>query len=157
MSPDRGPTGKQHGEADEAMSKYTDLAMERRSRFTPEGRPVWNCCQAVVSVFAEDVGYDEEACMKAAAFFRGGMQMGSVCGAITGGLMALGLAGVDDAQAAKDLIGRVRENHNGLTDCRDLLRVNAENGGEKMPHCNAMIRECIGYVEKVLRAKGKLK
>ena len=42
------------------MSKYTDLAMERRSQFTPEGRPAWNCCQAVVSVFAQDAGYAEE-------------------------------------------------------------------------------------------------
>ena len=32
----------------------------------------------------------------------------------------------------------------------------AENGGEKMPHCNAMIRECIGYVETILRQKGSL-
>lgn len=139
------------------MSKYTDLAMERRSRMTPEGRPAWNCCQAVVSVFAADAGYDEETCMKAATYFRGGMQMGSVCGAITGGLMALGLAGLDDAQTANDLISKVREHHNGLIHCRDLLRVNAEQGGEKMPHCNAMIRECIEYAEEILREKGKLK
>ena len=138
------------------MSKYTDLAMERRSRMTPEGRPAWNCCQAVVSVFAQDAGYDEEACMKAATYFRGGMQMGSVCGAVTGGLMALGLAGVDDAQTANEFVRKIRENHNGLINCTDLLRVNAENGGEKMPHCNAMIRESIGYVEEILRAKGKL-
>ena len=39
------------------MSKYIDLAMERRSQFTPEGRPAWNCCQAVVTVFADDAGY----------------------------------------------------------------------------------------------------
>ena len=70
------------------MSKYTDLAMERRQQFSPDGRPVYNCCQSVVSIFAKDVGYDEDACMKAATYFRGGMQMGSVCGAITGGLMA---------------------------------------------------------------------
>ena len=138
------------------MSKYTDLAMERRSQFTPEGRPAWNCCQAVVSVFAQDAGYDEDACMKAATYFRGGMQMGSVCGAVTGSLLALGLAGVNDVRAGNDLIRRIRENHNGMTDCRDLLRINAENGGEKMPHCNAMIRECIGYVEEILREKGKL-
>jgi hypothetical protein len=37
-----------------------------------------------------------------------------------------------------------------------LLRVNAENGGEKTPHCNVMIRECISYVEEILREKGKL-
>ena len=94
--------------------------------------------------------------MKAATYFRGGMQMGSVCGAVTGSLMALGLAGVDDPQAANEIIRNVRQNHQGLIECKDLLRVNAENGGEKMPHCNAMIRECIGYVEDILRAKGKL-
>ncbi len=139
------------------MSKYTDLAMERRSQLTPEGRPAWNCCQAVVSVFAQDAGYDEDACMGAATYFRGGMQMGSVCGAVTGALMALGLAGLDDAKSAGDLVRKVRENHDGRINCSDLLRVNAENGGEKTPHCNAMIRECIGYAEEILRAKGKLK
>ncbi len=138
------------------MSKYADLAMERRGRFTPEGRPAWNCCQAVVSVFAQDAGYDEDTSMKAATYFRGGMQTGAVCGAVTGSLLALGLAGVDDPQAANSLIRKVRENHNGMIDCRDLLRANAEKGGEKMPHCNAMIRECIGYVEEILREKGKL-
>ena len=83
--------------------------------------------------------------------------MGSVCGAVTGSLIALGLAGVEDPQAANDLIRKVRDNHGGMICCRDLLRINAENGGEKMPHCNAMIRECVGYTEEILRAKGKLK
>ena len=139
------------------MSKYIDLAMERRSQFTPEGRPAWNCCQAVVTVFADDAGYDEDAAMWAATFFRGGMQIGSVCGAITGSLMALGLAGLNDAQICNEVFRKVRENHDGLINCKDLLRVNAENGGEKMPHCNAMIRECIEYVEEILRENGKLK
>lgn len=85
------------------MSKYTDLAMERRSQFTPEGKPAWNCCQA-----------------------------------------------------ANELIRKVRENHHGMIECGDLLRVNAEKGGEKMPHCNALIRECIGYAEETLQAKGKI-
>lgn len=138
------------------MSKYTDLAMERRSQLTPEGKPAWNCCQAVVSVFAKDAGYDEDTAMQAATYFRGGMQTGSVCGAVTGSLLALGLSGIDDPQTANDLIRKVKEHHDGMIDCKDLLRVNAEKGGEKMPHCNAMIRECIGYVEEALRAKGKL-
>ena len=43
-----------------------------------------------------------------------------------------------------------------MIECKDLLRVNAENGGEKMPHCNAMISECIGYAEEILREKGIL-
>ena len=65
-------------------------------------------------------------------------------------------AGADDPQAASDLIRKVRENHNGMICCRDLLRDNAEKGREKIPHCNAMIRECIGYAEETLKAKGKI-
>ena len=42
------------------MSKYADLAMERRNQFTPEGKPARNCCQAVASVFAKDAGYTDE-------------------------------------------------------------------------------------------------
>ncbi len=138
------------------MSKYTELAMERRKQYTPEGRPVYNCCQSVVSVFAGDAGYDEEAAMKAATYFRGGMQIGSVCGAVTGGLMALGLAGIDEAQAGSELFRRVREKHDGLIHCKELLKVSAEKGEVKMTHCNAMISECIGYVEEILREKGKI-
>lgn len=81
---------------------------------SPDGRPVYNCCQSVVSIFAQDVGYDEDACMKAATYFRGGMQMGSVCGAITGGLMALGLAGIDDNQVLNEFYRKIRENHDGI-------------------------------------------
>lgn len=57
---------------------------------------------------------------------------------------------------------RVKTAHNDIIDeimlnCKVLLRANAERGGEKMPHCNAMIRECIGYIEEILREKGKLR
>ena len=138
------------------MSRYQDRAMERRQIIGPDGKPAYNCCQSVATVFAEELGYDEEASMKAATYFRGGMQMGSVCGAITGGLLALGLSGVDDAAAVNEYYRKIRSNHDGMMNCKDLLRVNAEQGGEKMPHCNAMIRECIGYVEEILREKGRL-
>ena len=138
------------------MSRYQDRAMERRQIIGPDGRPAYNCCQSVATVFAEELGYDEEASMKAATYFRGGMQMGSVCGAITGGLLALGLSGVDDAAAVNEYYRKIRSNHDGMMNCKDLLRVNAEQGGEKMPHCNAMIRECIGYVEEILKEKGRL-
>ena len=138
------------------MSKYTDLAMERRTKIMPDGHPAWNCCQSVAAIFAKDAGYDEDAAMDAATFFRGGMQMGSVCGAVTGGLMALGRSGLRDPQTANEFVRKFRENHDGMIYCKDLLRANAENGGEKMPHCNAVIRECIGYAEEILREKGKL-
>ena len=60
-------------------------------------------------------------------------------------------------ECSKCAFRKIRENHDGLINCRDLLRVNAKNGGKKMAHCNAMIRECIGYAEEILQTKGKLK
>ena len=138
------------------MSKYTERALLRRRQMRPDGRPVYNCCQTVACCFAEELGYDEDAAMKTATFFRGGMQMGSVCGAITGALMVLGLAGLDDTRISGALYAKLREKHNGLVNCRDLLRVNAEQGGDKFTHCNAMICECIDAVEAILRDEGKL-
>lgn len=136
------------------MSKYIDKAMALRQALSADGKPVYNCCQAVVSAFAEDVGYDEAAAIRAATYFRSGMQIGSVCGAITGGLMVLGLAGLSDAPTANGFFKRFREAHDGMLNCKDLLRVNAERGGAKGPHCNAMICESIGYVEAILREQG---
>ncbi len=138
------------------MSKYTDLAMELRSHFTPDGHPVYNCAQTVVCAFAEETGLDEDTCRRLATYFRGGMQMGSVCGAITGGMMVLGLMGVQDPGVLNAFYRKLKAAHDGMLECRDLLRVNVERGGEKIPHCNAMIRECVGYVEEALREQGKL-
>lgn len=138
------------------MSKYTDLAMERRSHFGPDGRPAYNCAQAVVTVFAEDAGYDEEAAMRAASYFRGGMQMGSVCGAVTGGLMALGLAGLDEAAVANAFIRKVKESHGGMVNCKDLLAASAARGEVKKVHCDAMICACVKLVEEALAEKGLL-
>ena len=138
------------------MSKYTDLAMERRSHFGPDGKPACNCAQTVVSVFARDAGYDEEAALKAATYFRGGMQMGSVCGAVTGGLMALGLAGLNDPETANAYIRKIQANHDGAISCRELLAAGAARGEVKKAWCDALIRECVGCAEEALREKGKL-
>ena len=138
------------------MSKYTDLAMERRSHIGPDGKPVCNCAQTVVSVFARDVGYDEEAALKAAKFFRGGMQMGSVCGAVTGGLMVLGYSGLSDASVSNGFIQSVKATHDGMINCKDLLSASAARGEVKKTHCDALICACIDLVEKTLRENGVL-
>ena len=138
------------------MIKYTELAMERRSHFDLDGRPVYNCAQAVVSVFAKNAGFDEVAAMKAATYFRGGMQIGSVCGAITGALMALGFAGLDDATVSNALIRQVKSTNGGLINCKDLLSASAARGEIKKDHCDAKICACVALVEEALRSKGIL-
>ena len=111
----------------------------------------YNCAQSVLIPFAGAAGLDEEQACALAANFGAGMKRASVCGAITGGLMALGLLGVEDGPTVAEYHRRLRESHNGLLDCADLLRVNKEQGGDKKAHCDDMVYECIALVEELAR------
>jgi len=53
----------------------------------------FNCAQAVFAPFARRYGMDIDTALKIATPFGGGMgHAGQVCGAVSGGLMAIGLA-----------------------------------------------------------------
>ncbi len=131
------------------MSKYLDRAKELRAIVTPH----YNCGQSVVIPFAEDAGLTEEQAMGICANFGGGLKRAAACGAVTGGLVVLGLFGIDDP---KEYYRLLRENHEGMLDCADLLRRNKELGGEKKPHCDALVYEGVSLVERLLRERGKL-
>ncbi|MDO4322713.1 MAG: C-GCAxxG-C-C family protein [Lachnospiraceae bacterium] len=134
------------------MSKYLDRAKELRAITEVH----YNCAQSVIVPFAKDAGITEEAAMKVAVNFGSGMKMASVCGAITGGLMVLGLFGVDDAGAVGEYYGKLKERHEGFLNCGDLLRINKEKGQEKKPHCDGMVYECVELVEEILKSRNKL-
>jgi C_GCAxxG_C_C family probable redox protein len=52
-----------------------------------------NCCQAIVMTFGEQYGIDPETSKRMGRAFGGGMgRLGLVCGAVSGALMAIGLA-----------------------------------------------------------------
>ena len=131
------------------MSRYLDKAKELRAIITPH----YNCGQSVILPFAEDMGLSEEQAMGIAANFGGGLKRASACGAITGGLVVLGMFGIDDPSGYYKAL---RENHEGMLDCADLLRKNKELGGERKPHCDALVFECVTLVEKILKEKGKI-
>ena len=132
------------------MSRFLDSAREIRSR-TGQG---FNCAQAVLTAFAPELGLPEETAAKVAALFGTGMKIGSACGAYTGGLMVLGLAGLKDADTAAEYTEAFRKLEEGLLDCAELLRVNAERGGEKKPFCNRLIIGSTAIVEELLRRRG---
>ena len=113
----------------------------------------YNCAQSVLIPFAEEAGLDEETAYRMASGFGSGMKTGSVCGAITGGVMVLGLRGLDTPEDIRMLFNEVREAHAGLTDCRDLLALNAEKGGERKPHCDGMVYEVIGILDRLIENK----
>ena len=132
------------------MSNFHEKAVECRNSQERH----YNCAQATVVPFAHAAGVDEETAMRFAAGFGGGMKRASVCGAVTGGLMAFGLFGIDDPKTLGDYHRRIRENHEGFLECADLLKRNAEKGLPKKPHCDAMVYEVVDLVETILKEKG---
>lgn len=91
----------------------------------------FNCAQAVFAAFAPQWGLTEEQALKLASPFGGGVaRRGQVCGAVSGGLMALGLArGAHDPlgkeaayQLGQDFLRRFEALHGSLL-CRELLKV----------------------------------
>lgn len=128
------------------MSQYIERAKELRASTIPH----YNCAQSVVVPFAEAVGYTTESACAFAAAFGGGMQTGSLCGAFTGALMAMGVLGIADRKNVVALTKCMRENHDGTLMCADLLRMNKEAGGERKPHCDGMVYEAVRLVEELL-------
>lgn len=51
----------------------------------------FNCSQAVLTVFADDFGIEEELALKLGTQFGGGARNGEMCGAVSGALLVLGL------------------------------------------------------------------
>jgi C_GCAxxG_C_C family probable redox protein len=92
----------------------------------------YNCAQAVLYAYGPDLGLDAETALKVATGFGGGMgARGETCGAVTGGILALGLkfgrGNQQDrsvAQAAyqktRDLMTAFEQAHSSCC-CRTLL------------------------------------
>jgi C_GCAxxG_C_C family probable redox protein len=92
----------------------------------------YNCAQSILYAFREESGLSEKTALKISCGFGAGMgRKGEVCGAVTGGIMVLGLrhGRVDkDDQAAKEtayfktqeLMDRFASKH-GSCICRELL------------------------------------
>ena len=89
----------------------------------------YNCSQSVFSAFAEQFGLNRETALKLASPFGGGVaRRGEICGAVTGALLALGLARGADKPAGKDEIYRLSQEFMRLFEqkhpsllCRDLI------------------------------------
>lgn len=134
------------------MSKYYDKAVELRKIKEPH----YNCAQATVIPFAEDAGLDEKMAQKLTSNFGAGMKRAATCGAVTGGLMILGMYGIDDSSVIAEYYKKIKEKHDGFLDCASLLRINKEEGGEKKVHCDKMVFECVKLAEQILIEQGKL-
>ena len=88
----------------------------------------YNCSQAVLGVFCEELGMNFETAMKIASSFGGGMgRMREVCGTVSGMFMAAGLAystpdnnKAEQYRIVQELAKRFKDK-NGSIICRELL------------------------------------
>ncbi|MEI8132773.1 MAG: C-GCAxxG-C-C family protein [Leptolinea sp.] len=126
----------------------------------------FGCCQSVLCAFSEDFGLDTTTALKLATGFGSGMgRMGDVCGALTGGFMALGLkygkVNTDESKycpateityaKVAELARRFRE-RNETMHCRDLtgLDLNKPEARVYAREHNIFSGRCSQYVQDVV-------
>ena len=107
------------------MSDKSNMAVE-------EFMSGYNCAQSVFAAFCEETGISDDMALKISCGLGGGMgRMQEVCGAVSGGILVLGLRhgrGVNDEQSAttvtyqktREFMSRFAE-RNGSYICRELL------------------------------------
>ena len=127
----------------------------------------FSCSQSVFSTLAPELGLDEETALKIGSAFGGGMSRhGEVCGAVTGGLMSLGLkfgsASPDDEEkvreASQELMRQFKKT-NGALLCRELLgyhlivpeeREKAKKSGVFGTICPLLVKNATELTEKIM-------
>ncbi len=147
------------------MKERADVAVQK---FTEEG---YNCAQSVLYSFCDDLQIDKDTALKIACGFGGGMaRKQEVCGAVTGGIMVLGMAHgrgekggreimTENYKEINDLMDKFKKKH-GSYMCRHLLEECklATPEGQKFFHendlknkvCIPCVRDVVEIVEKML-------
>ena len=120
---------------------HLEKAQELRARTDVH----FNCCQAVLVAFAEDIGLTEQQAFDLGANFGSGMRCGSVCGTLTGALMVLGMKGYDEEQSTA-FLRRFQEDH-GEINCAALLKKSHEAGIPRKEHCDGLVFEVVQMLD----------
>lgn len=106
---------------------------EKARKATELFRQGYNCSQAVVGAWADEIGMDLETAVKFSAGFGGGMgRLREVCGAVSGAFMVLGMrysTGRPDPQSKKEMYEKIQafaarfkeENKFNSIVCREML------------------------------------
>ena len=123
----------------------------------------YNCAQSVLYAFGPDLGLDAETALKVATGLGGGMGgRGEVCGAVTGGILALGLrygrgekeeksAAQQAYQKTGELMAAFERVH-GSCMCRTLLGgcdLRTPQGQQYFRDHDLLRKTCVGCVRTV--------
>lgn len=137
----------------------------------------FNCCQAVVLAFQEEIGIEKEMLAKMASSFGGGFgRLREVCGAFSGISLVVGaLLGYGDAESNKkaehyalirELAEEFKNVNGGSIICRELLgntqNLSSENPAERTMEykhkrpCYDIVATSADILDKKLKEKGIL-
>lgn len=106
----------------------------------------YNCAQAVLQA---TTGVDEPRMLKMAEAFGGGVGGNKcLCGAISGGVMALGWSG--KGSRAGELVAAFKARHR-VTCCVALTRAYKWKSREHLDNCRKITEETAEIVERLLR------
>jgi len=123
-----------------------------------------NCAQSVVHAFQPELGIDSATALKCACGFGSGLgRRQETCGAVTGGVLVLGLCHgrargepktkTDETYArVRDLMTRFEQAH-GSCACRELLSgcdLQTEEGQREFKEKNFLNERCVHYVREVV-------
>ncbi|MCD8299743.1 MAG: C-GCAxxG-C-C family protein [Clostridiales bacterium] len=128
----------------------SDQYLEKAGQLRADRTVHYNCAQAVIIPFAKECGISENKAFALGMHFGGGMKMGSICGAVAGAAMVIGMMGGGD-QEYQAFLRAMKEHHGDKLDCAVLLRKNAEAGGGRKTHCDGMIYEAIENIVNCLQ------
>jgi len=125
----------------------------------------YNCAQAVLMAFPEALGENNEAVIKQAVGFGGGMgRLQEICGAVSGGAMVIGLkygSGIPDKDNKESVYSMVQElalqfsARWGTIKCSDLLGVDLKTDEGKELHSSLHQKEnichkCVATVVEIV-------
>jgi len=124
----------------------------------------YNCAQAVLYAYGPGLGLDGEMSLKVATGLGAGMaRRGEVCGAVTGGILALGLkygrgarqdrsATEETYRKTQELMARFEARH-GSCLCRVLLEgcdLRTAEGQQFFKEHDLLHKTCVGCVQSVV-------
>ncbi len=124
----------------------------------------YNCSQAIVKTYAEDVGLNEEEIVKMASVLGGGIGMtGHVCGAVSGAALVLGakfgstdntkLESKDKAyKKGRELLERFTAENKSIL-CSEILGydISSKEGLMQARKSGVFIQKCPGFVASAAR------
>ena len=147
----------------ETVAKRSEIAVDKF-------RGSYNCAQSVLYSFCDDLGLDRDTALKMACGFGAGMsRRQEVCGAISGGILAIGLKhGRGEGQEkpvsettyskVRELISRFEAEHSAIS-CRELLEgcdLNTPEGQLFFKESDLLNRTCVKCVRTVVETLEEL-